>query len=225
MHILICDDQLAVHESLKAYFLHENFTITSAFNGASCLDLLQSLEIDFIILDIMLPDIDGFQLCEKIRQFSQIPILFLSAKDQVENRLFGLQLGADDYVIKPFSPREVVQRVKTILRRIHPNDPDHFEIGDLVVHRHAYCVTVAKTKQVIEFTPKEFEVFLFLCEHQEQVISRNQLIEALWGYDYSSDLRSVDTLIKRLRLKLTAQTNKIQIRSVYGVGYQLQVLA
>ncbi|MGL6058897.1 MAG: response regulator transcription factor [Culicoidibacterales bacterium] len=223
MRVLICDDQKAIHESLRAYFTHAGFHLDSAFSGEQALALIQAHRFDIIILDIMLPDMDGFRICQKIRETSTVPILFLSARDQLEDRLLGLRLGGDDYVIKPFSPREVVLRAETILRRAKPAQSEQFPIGDLLIHPQAYFVSNLEQTAIIPFTPKEFEVFLFLCKHENQVISRNQLIEALWGFDYQGDLRSIDTFIKRLRLKLQAQTTRITIRSVYGVGYKLEV--
>lgn len=222
MKILICDDNKAVHESLTTYLNAAGIHVISLYDGENLLSLLQDEKIDLILLDIMLPHRFGTELCRDIRKQNNIPIIFLSAKGEEEDRILGLQLGADDYVTKPFSPREVVARIFTVLKRTNPSlsaSIQHF--SNLTLDCEAYRAHVDQT--LLELTPKEFLVLKLLVTNSEKVLSRDYILNLVWGYEYYGDTRAVDTIIKRLRKKLTASNAKCAIRSIYGVGYQLEV--
>lgn len=223
--VLICDDNIAVHESLGAYLNVENMNIVSVYDGKSALQQLQEQKIDLVILDIMMPEMFGTDVCKEIRKTRDIPILMLSAKSEEFDRILGLELGADDYVTKPFSPREVTARVKNMLKRIKSKieiQSKVLQIAELLIDIEAYTVYVHGEK--IDLTPKEIETLYCLASNQRKVLSREQILNKVWGYDYFGDTRAVDTQIKRLRKKLPHENVKFSIVAVYGVGYKFEVM-
>ena len=224
--ILICDDNEATHQILTVYLEAEGMRHYSVFNGQSALKKAQTDNYDLIVLDVTMPGMLGTEVCSEIRKFSEVPIIMLTGKGEEIDRILGLELGADDYVVKPFSPREVVVRIKKILKRWeHTNPPaeKRIELRDLTIDLDRYEVKVAEEK--IELTPKELEIFYFLVENQGQVFSREQLLDKIWDYDYYGDTRAVDTQIKRLRKKLGQGDYHFEITSVYGVGYKFEMRA
>jgi len=226
LKILICDDNIAVHESISLYLKNEDMLYVSAYNGQEALDKFQTEDFDAIILDIMMPIISGIDLCKIIRKTSDVPILILSSKSEEIDRIIGLELGADDYVTKPFSPREVVVRIRTILRRKNiatPNTiiPTTISLKGLVIDTVGYSVSV--NKKQIALTPKETALLIYFAKNQNQVLSRDQLLSHVWGYDYYGDTRAVDTLVKRLRPKISNAENGLDIKSIYGIGYKFEV--
>lgn len=221
--ILICDDHPAVHESLSAYLKADHMECTSVYDGESALCALRDTHFDLLILDIMLPKLFGTDVCRELRRTSSIPIIMLSAKGEEHDRILGLELGADDYITKPFSPREVVARIRTILKRANPQGvQNRLTAAELTIDLSAYTVFVAGA--AIDLTPKELELLACLVRHVGKVLSREQLLSHVWGYDYDGDTRAVDTQIKRLRQKLPHEGMHFAIRAIYGVGYKLEVM-
>lgn len=226
LKILLCDDNIAVHESLSAYLKAENMECFSAYDGVEALNKIRSDHYDLIILDIMMPKMFGTDVCREIRKTSDVPIIMLSARDEEFDRILGLELGADDYITKPFSPREVVVRIRTILRRLRPQGAlpdrqDRIAIGNLIIDPEGYGASLKDAK--LDLTPKEIETLIYLAQHKNKVLTREQILSRVWGYDYFGDTRAVDTLIKRLRQKLPASDEGFEIKAVYGVGYKLEV--
>lgn len=222
MTVLICDDNRAVHESLTAYLTAAGIRSISLYNGNTLLSTLEKEDVDLVLLDIMLPGRFGTELCREIRRHSNVPIIFLSAKSEEEDRILGLQIGADDYVTKPFSPREVIARIFTVLKRSNPSHSVSTQLfSNLTLDVNAYRAYV--DQQLLDLTPKEFQVLKLLIASSEKVLSRDYILDFVWGYEYYGDTRAVDTIIKRLRKKLAAAGAQCTIRAVYGVGYQLEV--
>lgn len=219
--ILICDDNETVHQTLQLYLEEAGFQVLSAYDGVSSLEMIQQNSIDLVILDIMMPKLFGTEVCRQIRKTSDLPIIILSAKVDESDRIVGLELGADDYVTKPFSPKEVVTRVKTILRRTQPRkESKTLQLGNLRVNPKAYEVSILN--QPVKMTPREVELLAFLMSRAGEVASREEILDAVWGYDYYGDVRAVDTLLARIRSKLPEHSAKVSFRSVYGVGYMIE---
>lgn len=221
--VLICDDNVAVHESINAYLQAEGMNSESAYDGEMGLKLLKENNFDLVILDIMMPGLFGTEVCKEIRKTSDIPIIMLSARSEEVDRIVGLEIGADDYITKPFSPREIVVRIKTILKRVQPKkeNPHQLKAGNLSIDIDGYEVLI--NNQEIEFTAKEVELLVFLVKNKGKVVNREELLYKVWGYDYIGDTRAVDTLIKRIRKKIAKASPEFCIKSVYGVGYKFEV--
>ena len=225
-HILIADDNPSVHDLIGVYLKAEGFTYDSAFSGTEALQLFDSRPFDFVFLEIMMPGMIGSKVCKEIRKRSDVPIMLLTAKAEEVDRIIGLEIGADDYVVKPFSPKEVVARVKTILRRFvkasqTPETENILRIGNLEILTDGYKAYVSGDD--LGLTPKEFDILLLLTRNRNRVISRDQLLNSVWGYDYLGDTRAVDTHVKRIRKKLAALELKgWNLTAVYGVGYKVE---
>lgn len=221
--ILIVDDEHNIVDILKVNLEREGYQTLAAYDGAQALDMGISLKPDLILLDCMLPKIDGFDVCRKLRQQTNVPILMLTAKSEEIDKVLGLELGADDYITKPFSVREVLARVKAQLRRVSLTDleGDHQKVltfGDLEIDQEAY--EVRRRGDVIELTLREFELVRFLAQNAGQVFSREALLEKVWGYEYFGDVRTVDVTVRRTREKLEPdQHNYRYILTKRGVGY------
>lgn len=219
--ILICDDNETVHQTLQLYLQEAGFQVLSAYDGAAALDMIRQNPVDLVILDIMMPKLFGTEVCRQIRKTSDLPIIILSAKVDEADRIVGLELGADDYVTKPFSPKEVVTRVKTVLRRTRPRkDNKILRLGKLRVNPKAYDVFI--DDRPIKMTPREVELLAFLMDRAGEVASREEILNAVWGYDYYGDVRTVDTLLARLRGKIPEKYAQVSFRSIYGVGYMIE---
>ena len=223
--IMICDDQIMIHETLGMYLENEGYELISAMDGEEALQKFETEKPDLIILDIMMPKLSGTDVCRKLREKSRVPIIMLTAKGEEIDRILGLELGADDYIVKPFSAREVVARVKAVLRRLamakeHPQQVLRFD--DLEININNYDVRVKGER--VPFTPKEVEIFQLLASHPGKVYERETILSLVWGYDFYGDTRAVDTEIKRIRQKLPAEgTVNWSIKTVYGVGYKFEV--
>jgi two-component system response regulator VicR len=221
--ILIVDDEHNIVDILKANLEREGYQTIAAYDGAQALDMGLNQKPDLILLDCMLPKIDGFDVCRKLRQQTNVPILMLTAKSEEIDKVLGLELGADDYITKPFSVREVLARVKAQLRRVSLTDleGDHQKVltfGDLEIDQEAY--QVCRRGEVIELTLREFELVRFLAQNAGQVFSREALLEKVWGYEYFGDVRTVDVTVRRTREKLEPdQHNYRYILTKRGVGY------
>lgn len=220
INILIIDDEADMRHLTEMYLENSGFHCQTASSGEEGYQILQDEAIDLVILDIMMPNEDGYEVCKNIRATSDIPIIFLSAKGEEWDKVKGLQLGGDDYIVKPLSPGELVARIHAVLRRsgITKQETDQLKIGKLLVDKKARKVTVDGKK--IPLTLKEFEMLLFLIDHVNQALSREQLLEHVWGMEYEGSLRTVDTHIKTLRMKLGIAD---YIQTVWGVGYKLEV--
>ncbi|ADH60758.1 two component transcriptional regulator, winged helix family [Thermoanaerobacter mathranii subsp. mathranii str. A3] len=221
--ILVVDDEIKILEVVKSYLEREGFSVITETNGNNVLDTFKKEKPNLVILDLMLPGISGEELCKRIRQFSNVPILMLTAKVQESDKINGFSIGADDYLTKPFSPRELVMRVKAILRRTTDDVPlaevISFNNDDLVVDFKAH--TVKKKGVVVNLTPNEFKILKFLIRNPNRVFTREELIEKVMGFDYEGYDRTIDAHIKNLRQKIEDDTkNPMYIKTVYGVGYK-----
>ena len=222
--ILIADDDPVVHESLGLYLSSEGYEHQSAYDGQQALEMFESLHPDLMVLDLMMPKVSGIDVCRQIRQTSSLPIIMLTAKGEEIDRILGLELGADDYIVKPFSPREVLARIKAVLRRLHDvaevGRTPHLVVDNLDIDMNAYVVKLGG--KVVPCTPKEIEILWTLANNPGMVFSREHLLQSIWGYDYLGDTRAVDSHIKRIRAKLCSETNGWDIRTVWGVGYRFE---
>ena len=230
--ILIVDDDENIAELISLYLMKECYETKIVNDGEAALKIFPDFRPNLILLDLMLPGIDGYQVCRELRTISQVPIIMLSAKGEIFDKVLGLELGADDYMIKPFDSKELVARVKAVLRRYQavpaPSVPTeshqgkYVEYPDLVVNLTNYSVTYRGRS--VEMPPKELEVLYFLASHQNRVFTREQLLEQVWGFDFFGDSRTVDVHIKRLREKLPdSEQYGWQIRTVWSVGYKFEV--
>ncbi|MBR4435165.1 MAG: response regulator transcription factor [Clostridia bacterium] len=223
--ILICDDQHIIHETLGVYLKSEGFEYISAYDGDQAVDEFNKKKPNLIILDLMMPKRSGMDVCRTVRQTSNIPIIMLTAKSEEIDRVLGLELGADDYIVKPFSAREVVARVKAVLRRFNTQEEEPAQIlkyGNLEININNYDVRIDGER--LPLTPKEVEIFQLLASHPGKVFSREKILATVWGYDYYGDTRAVDTQIKRIRQKLVQRVERgWSIKTVYGVGYRFEV--
>lgn len=227
--VLIADDEAQIREILRIYCEKEDFTVVEAADGAEAMLKVQSDKPDIIVLDIMMPVMDGLEVCKQVRKFSNIPVIMLTAKDEDDDRILGLEIGADDYITKPFNNREVVARIKAVLRRsVAPlKKEDHgersrIEYQGLAIDMEEYIVTAFGQKMT--FTAKEMELLWCLASNPGKAFSRNQLLETIWGYSYYGDTRTVDTHIKRIRQKLNIPLDsEWDITTIWGVGYKFEL--
>jgi len=225
LKILLVDDDPNIRQLVNLYLEKEGFEVEMADRGDTALKKFQSSQPNLILLDIMLPGMDGWQVCREIRKTSNVPIIMLTAKDETFDKVLGLELGADDYVAKPFDMKELVARIKAVSRRFHPAEtPDNKELNfpGLTINIGRY--TVIYMGKELEMPPKELELLYFLAAHPGMVFTREQLLEQVWGYDYFGDSRTVDVHVKRLREKLTeGESLGWLIKTVWGVGYKFEV--
>lgn len=220
--ILVVDDEKAINDIIQYNLEGEGYEITSAYDGQECLDIFKSQKFDLIILDIMMPKLDGFSVLREIRKTSQTPVIMLTAKQEEVDKVLGLELGADDYVVKPFSIRELTARIKAILRRngleSETKGQNTIKIKDLVLDLDKY--SLKKDGQDINLTLREYELLKYLIERKGQVISREELLSEVWDYEYYGDIRTVDVTIRRLREKIEDKGKDYKyILTKRGVGY------
>ena len=222
--ILVVDDDENICRLLKMYLANEGFQILVAYDGSKALEYVEKEKVDLIILDVMMPVMDGWDVCKAVRKISTVPIIMLTARDMLEDKLQGFEAGADDYIVKPFETKELVARVKARLRDKQDGDESDdrtpVSTGNLVVDLNRYQVTL--DDQVVDLKPKEIQLLYFLLRNRNTVFSREQLLEKVWGYTYYGDTRTVDVHVKRLRQKLEKPENSWQIKTVWGVGYKLE---
>lgn len=221
--ILIVDDDPYIRELIQVILLKEGFAIVEANDGEAALSLLEKEKMDLIILDIMMPNMDGWTFCKEVRTYysDNIPILMLTAKGETAQKVKGFDLGADDYLVKPFDVAELVARVKVLLKRYQITVSNQIEIGNVVIDRGSY--TVRTGNESITLPLKEFELLFKLATHQQKTFSREQLIEDIWGFDYEGDERTVDVHIKRLRQRFSQTDCPFKITTIRGLGYRLEV--
>ena len=226
--ILIVDDDANIAELISLYLMKECYETMIVGDGEAALRVFSEFKPNLVLLDLMLPGIDGYQVCREIRAKSDVPIIMLSAKGEVFDKVLGLELGADDYILKPFDSKELVARVKAVLRRFQPAKPEAYasvdikcvEYPGLIVNLSNYSVTY--DGQQIDMPPKELELLYFLASSPNQVFTREQLLDNIWGYEYVGDTRTVDVHVKRLREKIKDKPTW-RIATVWGIGYKFEV--
>ncbi len=221
--VLIVDDDRNICELIGLYLQKEGFEVIYAYNGLHAVEAFKMQTPSLVVLDIMLPGIDGWQVCREIRKVSSIPIIMLTAKGETFDKVLGLELGADDYMVKPFEPKELVARIKAVLRRYEHKDVDTQEVvfPNLIVNKSNY--TIRLKGNLIELPPKELELLFFLASNPNKVFTREQLLEHVWGFDFYGDSRTVDVHVKRVREKIDLEGQPWQLKTVWGVGYKFEV--
>lgn len=223
-NILVVDDEQKIREIIRIYLEPEGFQVTEAENGRMALDILSRETFDLVILDLMMPDVDGWAVCREVRKNSSVPMIMLTARGDEIDRVLGLELGADDYMVKPFSPREMVARVKAVLRRTLPEEPKKslLQFDGMTIDPASRQVCVLG--RPVSLTPKEYDLLYFLAQSPGRVYTREQLLENVWGYDFFGEVRTVDTHVTRLREKLARVKEAPQyVSTVWGVGYKFEV--
>lgn len=226
--LLIIDDDFNIHEVLRLYLEREGYELYFASDGTKGLDCFRAITSDLIILDIMLPIINGWEVCQLIRKVSNVPIIMLTSKDTTEDKLMGFDYGADDYVIKPFDPKEVVARVRALLKRSkqetegkeETRDTGVIKAGNIVANLNTYEVVV--NKEQVELKPKEIQLLFFLLKSPKSVFTREQLLDKVWGHEFYGETRTVDVHIKRIREKI-GDSNGVSIKTIWGVGYKAEI--
>lgn len=219
--ILIVEDEANIRELLRLYLEREGYTVLEAENGVEGIKKWKSDKPDMLLLDVMLPVMDGWAVCREIRAESDVPIIMLTAKGETADRVSGLEMGADDYIVKPLEMPEVIARVRAVFRRMAPDDaPEKLSFDNLVIDKQAYDLVI-KGKRV-DAPPKEIELLYFLASSPNRVFTRAQLLDDVWGFDYFGDTRTVDVHVKRLREKLEGVSDKWELKTVWGVGYKFE---
>ena len=224
--ILIVDDEENICELVRLYIEKEGFDAIIANDGQEAVAKFNKEKPDLILLDIMLPIEDGWQVCREIRAQSKVPIIMLTAKGETFDKVLGLELGADDYVVKPFEPKELIARIRAVLRRSADSvdekaDEDELSFDGLKINQSTYEVYIDDKK--VEMPPKEFELLYFLAKNTNKVFTRDQLLDEIWGYEFFGDSRTVDVHIKRIREKLEGENRTWALKTVWGVGYKFEV--
>lgn len=221
--ILIADDDKNICELLRLYLEKEGFLVHCVYDGIDAVEKVSSHEYCVVVLDIMMPKLNGLDTLKLIRQKSKVPVILLSAKGETIDKIIGLEMGGDDYVVKPFEPKELIARIKAVLRRTDTDNTIDDGIGfeNLYLNLSTYELIVNGEK--IETPPKELELLYFLCTHKNKVYTRDQLLNEVWGYDYYGDSRTVDVHVKRLREKINFASDKWSLKTVWGVGYKFEV--
>ncbi|MEE0153702.1 MAG: response regulator transcription factor, partial [Agathobaculum butyriciproducens] len=215
--ILIVEDEANIRELLRLYLEREGYTVLEAENGVEGIKKWKSDKPDMLLLDVMMPVMDGWAVCREIRAESDVPIIMLTAKGETADRVSGLEMGADDYIVKPLEMPEVIARVRAVFRRMAPDDaPEKLSFDNLVIDKQAYDLVI-KGKRV-DAPPKEIELLYFLASSPNRVFTRAQLLDDVWGFDYFGDTRTVDVHVKRLREKLEGVSDKWELKTVWGVG-------
>lgn len=221
---LIVEDEANIAELLRLYLEKDGFEVETAADGGKGVELAATFDPEVILLDIMLPVKDGWQVCREVRSFSRAAIIMLTAKGETDDKVTGLELGADDYITKPFEPKELLARIHAVLRRSGGEDgaePKKLEFDKLIINLDSYELVVDGTK--IDTPPKEMELLFHLASTPNRVYTRNQLLDEVWGFDYFGDSRTVDVHIKRLREKLEGVSDQWRLKTVWGVGYKFEV--
>lgn len=223
--ILIADDNRQITSILEEYSKKEGYVPRIAFNGREALELFKSYNPDIVLLDVMMPEIDGFEVCREIRKSSNVPVIMITARGEDFEKIMGLDIGADDYIVKPFSPSEVMARLRAVMRRLsaaNEKGRQVFTFDTLKINMDDYIVTIEGNE--VSLTKKEIELLWTLATSRNKVFTRDNLLNSIWGYDYFGDLRTVDSHIKRLRAKLESYSHsEWDIKTIWGVGYKFEV--
>ena len=225
-HVLIVEDERNIAELLQLYLEKEGYTVTLAGDGGEGLEKFRAVNPDLVLLDVMMPVMDGWQLCRAIRAESKVPVIMLTAKSETDDKVAGLKSGADDYITKPFEMKEVLARIEAVLRRsdrcVQEAPARKLVFDKLTIDMDAFELTVDGKK--VDTPPKEMELLFYLASSPNRVYTRNQLLDEVWGFDYFGDSRTVDVHVKRLREKLEGVSEKWCLKTVWGVGYKFEVL-
>jgi len=221
--ILVADDDKNICELIRLYLEKNGFKSECVFDGQTAIDALRTNDFSAVILDIMMPKLDGMEVLKEIRKTSTIPVIMLTAKGETIDKILGLELGADDYIVKPFEPQELIARLKAVLRRSASDDvsDEAMVFDNLYLNRSTYEMKVNGI--AVDVPPKEFELLTFLCAHPNKVYTRDQLLNEVWGYDYYGDSRTVDVHVKRIREKIDGISPDWSLRTIWGVGYKFEV--
>ena len=227
MKILVVDDEQLLVKGMKFNLENEGYTVETAYDGATAIDMAKSGGFDLIILDLMMPQVDGLTACMRIREFSNVPIIMLTARSEDADKIIGLESGADDYITKPFEMMEVLARIEAVLRRASDSEgskerPRRLVFDKLVIDLDSFELIVDGKR--VETPPKEMELLYHLASSPNRVYTRNQLLDEVWGFDYFGDSRTVDVHIKRLREKLEGVSDQWSLKTVWGVGYKFEVV-
>ena len=222
--VLVVDDEKLIVKGIRFSLEQDGMEVDCAYDGEEAIELAKKTEYDIVLLDVMLPKYDGYEVCQAIREFSDMPIIMLTAKGEVFDKVLGLELGADDYVVKPFETKEVIARINAVLRRIGKKESSqvkevHYE--NLSINLTNYELKVKGVQ--IDTPPKEMELIYHLASNPNRVFTRDQLLDEVWGFDYYGDSRTVDVHVKRLREKLEGVSDKWSLKTVWGVGYKFEV--
>ena len=220
--ILIVDDEMHIAELIALYLEKEGYETKEVHNGKEAVGVFGDFSPHLVMLDLMMPGLDGYQVCREIRKFSAVPIIMLTAKGETFDKVLGLEMGADDYITKPFEPKELIARVKAVLRRYEKNDSNVDRLivfPNLSINQTRYAATYHGKE--LDLPPKEFELLFFLASHPNQVFTREQLLDQIWGYEFVGETRTVDVHVKRLREKMPYE-DVWQIKTVWGVGYKME---
>lgn len=220
--VMVVDDDANIRELIRLILKKEEFQVLEAIDGIDAMEKLEKNKIDLIILDIMMPNMDGWEFCEKVRSFNDLPILMLTAKGETSQKIRGFKLGADDYLTKPFEPEELIARVKALLKRCNIEASKIIEVGNIIIDKNQYMVRAEKEE--ITLPLKEFELLYMLASSPGKTFSRDHLIEDIWGYDFDGNERTLDVHIGRLRDKFLQEFYGFKITTIRGVGYRLEVL-
>lgn len=223
LKILVVDDDEHIAELISLYLDKEGYETKEVYSGKKAIEEFSNFSPHLVLLDIMLPEIDGYQICREIRKISSVPIIMLTAKGEIFDKVLGLELGADDYIVKPFDSKELLARVKAVLRRFDNKDDNiqskQIVVPNMTINPSTYIVTYHGTQ--LELPPKEFELLNFLAQHPNQVFTREQLLDKIWGYEFIGDTRTVDVHVKRLREKMPYE-DVWSLKTVWGVGYKFE---
>ena len=220
--IMVVDDEKNICELLRLYLEKEDFDVTIVNNGSDAISLIRQEQPSLVLLDIMMPVMDGWEVCRQVREFSNVPIIMLTAKGETFDKVMGLDLGADDYIVKPFDTKEVVARVKAVLRRSSSADTEgevRYDKLSVNIIKYELCVD----GKVVDTPPKELELLYHLAKNPNRVYTRDQLLDEVWGFEYFGDSRTVDVHVKRLREKLEGVSDQWSLKTVWGVGYKFEV--
>ena len=224
--LLVVDDDLNICDLLRLYFENEGYTVKTANDGVEGVNYFKTFEPDLVLLDIMMPKKDGWQVCREIREISAKPVIMITAKGEVFDKVLGLELGADDFIVKPFDMKELSARIKAVLRRYNAhskeNDDEVVRFENIEISLQKYELKL--NDKIIDIPPKELELLYFLASNSNRVFTRDQLLDKVWGFDYLGDSRTVDVHVKRLREKIENVSDKWILKTVWGVGYKFETL-
>jgi len=220
-HVFVADDEPRIRELIEKYLVKEGYRVTGFSEGKTLVQEIGRLSPDLVVLDIGMPGMDGLEACREIRRLSDVPVIFVTARDEEVDRILGLELGGDDYLTKPFSPRELVARIRNIFRRLDRSavKTETAAVGNLAADPARRAVTTPEAE--LKLTTKEYELLEFFIRHPDMPFTREQLLEKVWGYDYPGELRAVDDLVKRLRKKMKEAGATVSIETVWGYGYKI----
>jgi two-component system OmpR family response regulator len=218
--VLVVDDDAQIRELVRIFLEREGLDVFEAANGREALTKLETVRADLVILDVMMPEMDGWELCRRLRQSGDLPLLILTAKGETNDKVKGFQLGSDDYLVKPFEPAEMVARVKALMNRYRIATSQMVRVGDLAMNRKTHELRVGQ--QSLTVPPKEFELLFELASHAGRTLSRSALIEGIWGYDFEGNERTLDVHINRLRERFPEERHSFRICTIRGLGYRLE---